>query len=77
MTRFVHLSKLHGKPSLVATQIKENLLSQLTSPVLWMQSVQNMIEDGATRFIEYGPGEVLQGLIKKIDPSVDVTSVKI
>ncbi len=66
-----------GKPSLVATQIKVNLLSQLTSPVLWMQSVQNMIEDGATRFIEYGPGEVLQGLIKKIDPSVDVTSVKI
>ncbi len=46
--------------------IKENLLAQLTSPVRWTQSVRNMISDGASRFIELGPGAVLQGLVKKI-----------
>lgn len=61
-----------AKPSMSPEQIKKNLIAQLTSPVLWMQSVQQMVEDGATRFVEYGPGEVLQGLIKKIDPSIDV-----
>ncbi|CAA7387107.1 ACP S-malonyltransferase [Chryseobacterium fistulae] len=53
-------------------QIKENLISQLTGPVKWTQSVQNMIKDGATNFIEVGPGKTLQGLIKKIDSSVDI-----
>ena len=47
--------------------IKANLIAQLTAPVRWTQSVQNMIADGATHFIELGPGSVLQGLIKKID----------
>jgi len=47
--------------------IKANLISQLTAPVKWTQSVQNMIADGATDFTEIGPGSVLQGLIKKID----------
>ena len=47
--------------------IKENLISQLTSPVKWTHSVNQMIKDGATEFIEIGPGKVLQGLIKKID----------
>ena len=47
--------------------IKENLISQLTSPVKWTQSINKMIEDGATEFIEIGPGKVLQGLIKKIN----------
>ncbi len=46
--------------------IKENLLAQLTSPVRWTQSVRNMIADGAENFIELGPGNVLQGLVKKI-----------
>ena len=50
--------------------IKENLIAQLTSPVRWTQSVQNMIADGATHFIELGPGNVLQGLIKKINNNV-------
>ncbi|RNA60747.1 [acyl-carrier-protein] S-malonyltransferase [Chryseobacterium nematophagum] len=54
-------------------QIKENLISQLTGPVKWTQSVQNMIKDGATNFIEVGPGKTLQGLIKKIDNTVDIT----
>ena len=47
--------------------IKENLIQQLTAPVKWTQSVQQMIKDGATDFIEVGPGKVLQGLVKKID----------
>ncbi len=47
--------------------IKSNLLTQLTAPVRWTQSVQQMIQDGATHFIEVGPGNVLQGLVKKID----------
>ena len=46
--------------------IKENCLKQLTSPVRWTQSVQNMLSDGATRFVELGPGTVLQGLVKRI-----------
>jgi [acyl-carrier-protein] S-malonyltransferase len=50
--------------------IKSNLIAQLTSPVRWTQTIKNMIQDGATSFTEVGPGTVLQGLIKKIDPSV-------
>ena len=52
--------------------IRENLLKQLTSPVRWTQSVQNMIADGATEFYEFGPGDVLKGLIRKINPEVTV-----
>lgn len=49
------------------SEIKENLISQLTAPVKWTQSIQHMIQDGATKFIEVGPGNVLQGLVKKIN----------
>jgi len=52
--------------------IRENLLKQLTAPVRWTQSVQNMISDGATEFFEFGPGDVLKGLIRKINPDVQV-----
>ena len=52
--------------------IRENLLRQLTAPVRWTQSVQNMIADGATEFFEFGPGDVLKGLIRKIDTTVTV-----
>lgn len=52
--------------------IQKNLIAQLTAPVKWTQSVQNMIQDGATQFIEVGPGNVLQGLVKKIDRSAEV-----
>lgn len=55
-------------------EIKKNLISQLTAPVKWTQSVQNMISDGATLFTEIGPGKVLQGLVKKIDASVETES---
>lgn len=50
--------------------IRENLLKQLTAPVRWTQSVQNMIADGAKEFYEFGPGDVLKGLIRKINPEV-------
>lgn len=51
-------------------EIKTNLIAQLTGPVKWTQSVQNMIKDGAKQFVEVGPGKTLQGLIKKIDAEV-------
>ncbi len=52
--------------------IKDNLLKQLTAPVKWTQCVQSMVTDGATKFIELGPGKVLQGLVKKIAPSSEL-----
>jgi [acyl-carrier-protein] S-malonyltransferase len=63
-----------GKAERNPAIIKKNLIAQLTGPVRWTQSVQNMIADGATEFIEVGPGKVLQGLVKKIDNSVEVKS---
>lgn len=57
------------------TAIKANLVSQLTAPVRWTQSVQQMVKDGATHFVECGPGKVLQGLVKKIEPSAEVSGV--
>lgn len=56
--------------------IKANLVKQLTSPVKWTQSVQHMIADGATEFIEVGPGKVLQGLVKKIDKGMNAHSIE-
>ncbi|RLD30342.1 MAG: [acyl-carrier-protein] S-malonyltransferase [Bacteroidetes bacterium] len=56
------------------TEIKANLISQLTSPVRWTQSVQQMIADGATHFTEVGPGKVLQGLVRKINREVETAS---
>ncbi len=57
-------------------EIKQNLIKQLTAPVRWTQSVQQMLADGATHFIECGPGKVLQGLVKKIERSAEVSSVE-
>ena len=59
-----------GKPHTDPAEIKENLIKQLTAPVRWTYDVQEMIKDGATEFVELGPGSVLQGLVKKIDRSV-------
>ncbi|MDD4846709.1 MAG: [acyl-carrier-protein] S-malonyltransferase, partial [Petrimonas sp.] len=53
--------------------IKANLVAQLTAPVKWTQSIQNMIADGASEFMELGPGNVLQGLVSKIDKNVTVS----
>ena len=52
--------------------IQRQVLEQLTSPVRWTQSVQQMIADGATTFYEFGPGDVLKGLIRKINSEVEV-----
>jgi len=60
-----------------ASEIKKNLISQLTAPVKWTQSIQNMIKDGATLFTEVGPGKVLQGLVKKIERTVETTAAVI
>ena len=62
---------VNALPQTDPAQIKENLIAQLTAPVRWSQTVKNMIADGATDFTECGPGAVLQGLIKKIDASVN------
>ena len=59
-----------AKPHTDPAEIKANLVAQLTAPVRWTRSVQNMIADGATEFIEVGPGKVLRGLVVKIDRSV-------
>jgi [acyl-carrier-protein] S-malonyltransferase len=61
---------VNAKPSSDPEVIKQNLVSQLTSPVRWTQSVINMIEGGATVFIEVGPGNVLQGLVKKVNKDI-------
>ena len=60
-----------------AAEIKKNLISQLTAPVKWTQSVENMVKDGATQFIEVGPGKVLQGLVRKIAKDVESRSAEI
>lgn len=59
-----------GKPHTDPAEIKANLLRQLTAPVRWTQDVQAMVADGATEFVELGPGSVLQGLVKKISREV-------
>ena len=66
---------VNGMPSQDVMEIRKNLISQLTAPVRWTQSVQNMVKDGATSFVECGPGKVLQGLVKKIAPAVEAFSL--
>jgi len=61
-----------SKPSSNPEEIKINLINQLTAPVLWTQSVKNMVADGAIDFVELGPGKVLQGLVKKIHKDANV-----
>ena len=64
---------VNAKAEKSVEKIKENLISQLTSPVKWNQSIDQMIKNGTTQFIEIGPGKVLQGLIKKIDRNSNVS----
>jgi [acyl-carrier-protein] S-malonyltransferase len=61
-------------PTINPETIKKNLIAQITAPVRWTQTVKNMVHDGATEFIEVGPGKVLQGLVKKIEPGVTAYS---
>lgn len=64
-----------AQPTSDVETIRKNLVAQLTAPVRWTQSVQNMVSDGATHFVECGPGKVLQGLVKKIAPTVEAVSI--
>jgi [acyl-carrier-protein] S-malonyltransferase len=66
---------VNALPSINVAVIKANLIAQLTAPVRWTQSVQNMITDGATQFVECGPGNVLQGLVKKINGEVETSAI--
>ena len=64
----------NAQPFSAPDEIKKNLIAQLTAPVRWTQTVQNMITDGATQFIEVGPGKVLQGLVKKVNKEMEAMS---
>ncbi len=66
---------VNALPVTAPEQIRENLIAQLTAPVRWTQTVENMLKDGATLFTEIGPGKVLQGLIKKVDRNAETTGV--
>lgn len=65
-----------ARPHTDPAEIKANLVAQLTAPVRWTQTVRNMIADGATEFVELGPGKVLQGLVAKIDPNAAVSGLQ-
>lgn len=65
-----------ARPHTDPAEIRANLVAQLTAPVRWTQSVQNMIADGATDFVELGPGKVLQGLVSKISRDVTVSGMQ-
>jgi [acyl-carrier-protein] S-malonyltransferase len=66
---------VNASPSTDVDQIKNNLIAQLTAPVRWTQTIQSMTANGAVYYYECGPGKVLQGLIKKISPSVEAGSL--
>jgi [acyl-carrier-protein] S-malonyltransferase len=66
---------VNAAPSTDVEEIKTNLIAQLTAPVRWTQTVQNMVAEGAVKFVECGPGKVLQGLVKKTAPEVEVAGV--
>lgn len=66
---------VNALPAKDASIIKQNLINQLTSPVLWTQTIQNMVNDGIQSFVECGPGNVLQGLVKKCNSQVEISSM--
>jgi len=68
---------IDAKPYTDPAQIKHNLIAQLTGPVRWTQTVKHMMEDGATSFTEVGPGNVLQGLVKKVDRAMPTQSASL
>lgn len=68
---------IDAKPYIDVASIKHNLISQLTGPVRWTQTIEKMLHDGATSFIEVGPGNILQGLVKKVDRTVETASASV
>jgi len=68
---------IDAKPYTDPKEIKKNLIAQLTGPVRWTQTIEHMIKDGASSFIEVGPGNVLQGLVKKVNRQSETSSAKL
>ena len=66
-------SNYTAKPTTDVEEIRSNLLNQLLNPVRWTQTLKNMLEDGATSFVEVGPGKVLQGLVKRTDRKAEIS----
>ena len=66
-------SNFTAKPTSEVSEIRSNLLDQLMNPVRWTQTLQNMLADGATSFVEVGPGKVLQGLVKRTDRKAEIS----
>ncbi|MEL7587971.1 MAG: ACP S-malonyltransferase [Prolixibacteraceae bacterium] len=66
---------VNALPVTAPDKIRENLIAQLTAPVRWTQTIENMLKDGATLFTEIGPGKVLQGLIKKVDKNAETAGI--
>ncbi len=75
-SKFPVISNVSAKPVTAVTDIRNNLIKQLESPVLWSTSIQNMISMGIQHFVEVGPGRVLQGLVRRIDRSLTVSGVE-
>jgi [acyl-carrier-protein] S-malonyltransferase len=69
------VSNVTARPAATVDEIKDLLVRQVTSPVRWSESMQWLVSQGFTRFIELGPGNVLSGLMKRIDKSVEMLSV--
>ena len=67
---------VNAQPVSDPEKIKKNLVAQLTASVRWTQTVQNMLADGASSFLEIGPGNVLQGLIKKVSTEVETAGMQ-
>jgi [acyl-carrier-protein] S-malonyltransferase len=68
---------IDAKPYKDVPSIKHNLIAQLTGAVRWTQTIEKMLHDGATSFVEVGPGNVLQGLVKKVDRTVETSSATV
>ena len=66
-----------ARPYKDVASIKQNLISQLTGAVRWAQTIEKMLQDGATSFTEVGPGNVLQGLVRKVDRTVETSSASL
>jgi [acyl-carrier-protein] S-malonyltransferase len=69
------VQNITAKPVSDPEQIKENIIAQLTGPVKWSQSIAEMAKLGVTSYIEVGPGKVLQGLVKKIQPEAEIAGL--
>ena len=68
--RFPVYTNVSARPATEKEEIKNQLFRQVTSPVLWEETITNMVNDGIDQFVEIGPGKVLQGLVKRINPDI-------